>query len=65
MDEKQATPGKVAIGVVAWIGVAVLAVIAPANWEGFWGFLPVAIAVVVAWAVGEWVMKDTMEEGQR
>lgn len=40
-------------GVVAWLAVAVVAVVAVENWDPVWGFFPVAAAVVAAWVVGE------------
>jgi hypothetical protein len=47
--------GLIALGTVAWIGVGVLA-IGMAIWdEPVWGFFPIAIAVVVAWSVGEYL----------
>lgn len=61
MRSKQTAMSRLVIGVIAWIGVAILAVVAAANWDAFWGAFPVAAAVVVAWAVGEWVMRDETE----
>lgn len=40
-------------GIVAWLAVAVVAVIAVENWDPLWGFFPVAAAVAAAWLVGE------------
>jgi uncharacterized integral membrane protein len=45
------------VGVLAWLLVAVFALFAVANWDPFWGFFPVLAAVLVAWAVGEWVTR--------
>lgn len=56
--------GKALLGVAAWIGVAVFAVIAVANWDPLWGFFPVLAAVVAAWAVGEYLaVPSDREEG--
>ena len=42
-------------GALAWIGVAVLSVGMAAWEEPVWGFFPIAAAVVVAWAIGEYL----------
>ena len=55
--------GKTLLGVAAWVGVAVFAVIAVANWDPLWGFFPVLAAVVSAWAVGEYLMIPSDREG--
>jgi len=47
------------VGIAAWVLVAALALFAVDQWDPFWGFFPVAAAVIGAWAVGEWV---TMRE---
>lgn len=41
-------------GIVAWLLVAVLAMVAVDQWDPLWGFFPVAAAVIAAWAIGEW-----------
>jgi hypothetical protein len=40
-------------GIVAWLAVALVAVVAVENWDPLWGFFPVAAAVVAAWLIGE------------
>jgi len=43
------------LGVLAWAGVIALS-IGMAIWEEpVWGFFPIAAAVVLAWAIGEYV----------
>ncbi len=42
-------------GVAAWVLVAALALFAVDQWDPFWGFFPVAAAVLGAWAIGEWM----------
>lgn len=55
--------GRALLGVAAWVGVAVFAVIAVANWDPLWGFFPVLAVVVAAWAVGEYLMVPPGGEG--
>jgi len=46
------------LGIAAWTGVAVVAVLVVNAWQDenqILAFLPIAAAVVVAWLVGEWV----------
>jgi hypothetical protein len=50
------------LGVLAWGAVAAFALVAVANWDPLWGFFPVLAAVVVVWAVGEWVLNPRDEE---
>ena len=48
----------VVLGIAAWAGVAVVAVLTVNAWgddNQVLAFLPIAAAVVVAWLVGEWV----------
>ena len=50
--------GAMALGVAAWLGVAIVAVLVVNAWQNdnqVLAFLPIAAAVVVAWLVGEWV----------
>lgn len=54
---------KVFLGIAAWLGVAVFAVIATANWDPLWGFFPVLAAVIGAWAVGEFVVHPPEQGG--
>lgn len=54
--------GKALLGVATWLGVAVFAVIAVANWDPLWGFFPVLAAVVGAWAVGEYLVVASDDE---
>jgi hypothetical protein len=47
--------GLLLAGIAAWVGVGALAV-GMAIWdEPVWGFFPILAAVLVAWAVGEYV----------
>lgn len=48
---------KAIAGLVAWLAVAVLALVAVEMWDPFWGFFPVAAAVIAAWAIGEWATR--------
>jgi len=46
------------LGIAAWTGVAVTAVLVVNAWQDenqILAFLPIAAAVVLAWGVGEWV----------
>lgn len=40
-------------GIVAWLLVAALALVATEYWDPLWGALPVLVAVVGMWLVGE------------
>jgi membrane protein implicated in regulation of membrane protease activity len=45
-------------GVLAWLGVAIIAVLVVNAWSDgnlVLAFFPIAAAVVVAWLIGEWV----------
>lgn len=52
------------LGIAAWLGVAVFAVIATANWDPLWGFFPMLAAVIGAWAVGEFVVHPPEPRGE-
>lgn len=46
------------VGVVAWLGVAIVAVLVVNAWADdsqVAAFFPIAAAVGVAWLIGEWV----------
>lgn len=46
------------LGMAAWLGVAVIAVLVVNAWQDenqVLAFLPIAAAVACAWLVGEWV----------
>ena len=46
------------LGVAAWLGVAVVAVLVVNAWQDenqILAFLPIAGAVAIAWLIGEWV----------
>ena len=59
------SPGLFLAGVVAWTGVVVLA-IGMAIWdEPVWGFFPIAAAVLVAWAVGEYITDVVWKAGRK
>ncbi|MEX2552048.1 MAG: hypothetical protein WD627_03480 [Actinomycetota bacterium] len=45
--------GRGASGVVAWLLVAVLALVATEYWDPFRGALPVLAGVVTVWLIGE------------
>lgn len=49
--------GKAILGMAVWAAVAVFAVIAVANWDPLWGFFPVLAAVLIAWGIGERVVR--------
>lgn len=59
------------LGVLAWAGVAAVAVLVVNAWEDenqILAFIPIAVAVVVAWAIGEVVTErvfGTEKEGGR
>jgi hypothetical protein len=56
--------GLVLLGVIAWAGVAALA-IGMAEWdEPVWGYFPILIAVIAAWAIGEFVSREISERGE-
>lgn len=40
-------------GIVAWLLVAALALVATEYWDPLWGAFPVLVAVVAMWLVGE------------
>ena len=60
------------LGVAAWLGVAIIAVLVVNAWSDgnqVAAFFPIAAAVVVAWLIGEWVTEqvfvpDHKEEGR-
>ena len=52
-------------GVLVWVAVALLA-IGMAEWdEPVWGFFPIVLAVLVAWAIGEYVTNVVWGVGRR
>ncbi|HEX5139984.1 MAG TPA: hypothetical protein VFX19_03505 [Dehalococcoidia bacterium] len=53
------------LGVLVWAGVIALS-IAMASWgEPVWGFFPIAAAVVVAWAIGEYITDRVWQRRSR
>ena len=53
-------------GVLAWLGVAIIAVLVVNAWSDgnlVWPFFPIAAAVVVAWLIGEWVTERVFLSG--
>jgi hypothetical protein len=46
-----------AAGVAAWVGVAIVAILMAEWGEPVLGFFPMLAAVLVAWAVGEYVTR--------
>ncbi len=58
-------PGLFLLGVLAWAGVVALS-IGMASWdEPVLGFFPIAVAVVVAWAIGEYITDVVWKGKQR
>lgn len=53
--------GKVAAGVIAWLLVGALALVATEYWDPLWGAFPVLAAVVLMWLVGERVLRAPAE----
>jgi len=54
-------------GILAWAGVAVIAVLAVNFWEDdnqVLAFIPILAAVVGAWAIGEVVTERVFDNGQ-
>jgi hypothetical protein len=45
----------IVVGAAAWGGVVILSLLMAAWEQPVWGFLPIVAAVVVAWAIGEYV----------
>ena len=54
--------GKLVSGVIAWLLVAALAVIATEYWDALWGALPVLAAVVAMWLIGERLLASSAED---
>ena len=53
------------LGVLAWFGVAGVAVLVVNAWEEenqILVFIPIALAVIVAWAIGEYVTENVFEK---
>jgi hypothetical protein len=55
----------VVLGVLAWAGVIALSIGMAAWEEPLWGFFPIAAAVVVAWAIGEYITDVVWREKNR
>ncbi len=53
--------GKALAGVIAWVLVGALALVATEYWDPLWGAFPVLAAVVLMWLVGERVLRDEPE----
>jgi len=56
------------LGVLAWLGVAIVAVLVVNAWRDenqVVIFLPIAAAVVVAWAIGEYVTENVFEKDEK
>jgi hypothetical protein len=57
--------GLLVLGVLAWAGVVGLSILM-ATWdEPVLGFFPIAVAVVVAWAIGEYITDVVWKEKNR
>jgi hypothetical protein len=53
------------LGALAWAGVVALSV-GMAIWdEPVWGFFPIAFAVLVAWAIGEYITETVWKAKNR
>lgn len=53
------------LGILAWLGVIGLS-IGMAIWdEPVWGFFPIAAAVLVAWAIGEYITDKVWKAGHQ
>jgi hypothetical protein len=50
---------RAAVGIIVWLLIGVLALVATEYWDPFWGALPVLAAIVVAWFVGERVLSES------
>jgi hypothetical protein len=53
------------LGVLAWAGVVALSIGMAAWDEPVLGFFPIAVAVVVAWAIGEYITDVVWKEKNR
>ena len=56
------------LGILAWLGVAIVAVLVVNAWQDenqVVIFLPIAAAVVVAWAIGEYVTENVFEKDEK
>lgn len=54
-------------GFLAWVGVAALAVLVVENFQDdnqILAFLPILVAVIVAWVIGEVVTERVFDEGR-
>jgi hypothetical protein len=57
--------GLLLLGALAWAGVVALSV-GMAIWdEPVWGFFPIAFAVLVAWAIGEYITETVWKAKNR
>lgn len=57
--------GLLLLGVLAWAGVVALSIGMAAWDEPVLGFFPIAVAVVVAWAIGEYITDVVWKEKNR
>jgi hypothetical protein len=53
------------LGALVWAGVIALSIGMAAWEEPVWGFFPIAAAVVVAWAIGEYITDVVWREKNR
>ena len=59
--------GALALGIVAWAGVALVAILAVNAWQDdnqVLAFLPILVSVVAAWAIGEAVTERVFGTGE-
>jgi hypothetical protein len=57
--------GLLLLGVLAWLGVAIVAVLVVNAWQDenqILAFLPIAAAVIIAWVIGEYVTENVFEK---
>ena len=55
------------IGMAAWLGVAVVSVLAVNAWQDdnqVLTFIPIAASVILAWLVGDWVTERVFLPGR-
>jgi hypothetical protein len=53
------------LGVLAWAGVVGLSILMATWEEPVLGFFPIAVAVVAAWAIGEYITDVVWKEKNR
>ncbi len=56
---------KIAAGVIAWLLVGALALVATEYWDALWGAIPVLVAVVVMWLLGERMIHPEKSDAEK